>query len=298
MSHFDFEMDRLRRFGQCTPFGMWEFFVESGVDTTLPPMDQVDEFFTKAVLNFCNDSYAEMYGFESASKLEGKPLSFLFPMNEDNLKFLLDWIASDYRLKEYVSVEHDRLGKPRRFQNTVVAECEHRGDTKFITAALGTQQELDLHPTSAIEPTSPVFEPTEADRVFVISSFAPELNQNVDAIKEACKDYGLEAIRVDQQISSESIIRRIHDNLLKASYVIADLTHARPNCYYEIGFFDALLLARQVSSESHLLLVAQDISTDAHFDLRHRGIQQYDNAFTLMRTVQQWFHERGLKKVQ
>ena len=93
MSHFDFEMDRLRRFGQCTPFGMWEFFVESGVDTTLPPMDQVDEFFTKAVLNFCNDSYAQMYGFESASNLEGKPLSFLFPMNEDNLKFLLDWIA-------------------------------------------------------------------------------------------------------------------------------------------------------------------------------------------------------------
>jgi len=146
------------------------------------------------------------------------------------------------------------------------------------------------------EPHSPIFDRTNPKNVFVVTSFSKELEQNFDAIDRACKAFGLHAIRVDKEMSSESIIERIQRHLLDATYVIADLTQARPNCYYEIGFFDALLIARKASSKNHLLLVAQNIAEDAHFDLKHRGIEQYNNPFTLLGIVEAWFDSRGLTK--
>lgn len=146
------------------------------------------------------------------------------------------------------------------------------------------------------EPSSPIFDRTDPQRVFVVTSFSEELKQNFDAINRTCTEFGLNAIRVDNEISSESIVDRIQQHLLEATYVIADLTHARPNCYYEIGFFDALLIARNASSRNHLLLVAQNIIEDAHFDLKHRGIEEYDNPYTLMEVVEGWLTARGLSK--
>ena len=146
------------------------------------------------------------------------------------------------------------------------------------------------------EPCSPVFDRTNPHHVFLVTSFSKELDQNFEAIDRACKSFGLKAIRVDKEMSSDSIIDRIQRHLLDATYVIADLTQARPNCYYEIGFFDALLIARKASSENHLLLVAQNIAEDAHFDLKHRGIEQYDNPFTLLSVVEAWFTARGLAR--
>jgi len=130
-------------------------------------------------------------------------------------------------------------------------------------------------------------------KVFVVSSFSDKLNKSFDAIKRACESLSLSAVRADKEISSGAIIERVQQHLLDATYVIADLSEARPNVYYEVGFFDAILLARQASSDQHLLLVAKDIETDAHFDLRHRGIQQYSDAFDLMNIVERWLKERA-----
>lgn len=145
-------------------------------------------------------------------------------------------------------------------------------------------------------PVSPVFDRKDPERVFVITSFDSALEQNFDAIQDACRQFGMNAIRTDRELSSESVVERIQRHLLLSTYVVADLTHARPNCYYEIGFFDALLLAREEASEDYLLLVAQDIDEDAHFDLKHRGIQEYDNPFTLMKIVEAWLLARGRRK--
>ena len=148
----------------------------------------------------------------------------------------------------------------------------------------------------APEPPSPVFARTDPKKVFIVSSFSSRLSQNFDAIFRACANYNLTAVRVDKEMSSDSIIDRIQRHLLESTYVIADLTDARPNVYYEIGYFDAILFARRVKSETHLLLIAQDIQSDAHFDLRHRGIEKYDNPYTLMTVVEKWLDKRGLPR--
>jgi len=145
-------------------------------------------------------------------------------------------------------------------------------------------------------PRSRVFRPVDEKMVFIVTSFSSQLNKNYDAIRRASESFSLTATRVDKKISSESIPDRIIGHLLECNYVIADLTEARPNVYYEIGYFDGILEARGASSEDHLLLVAQDIASDAHFDLKHRGIQTYKDPFGLMEIVENWFTQHGLKK--
>jgi hypothetical protein len=67
-----------------------------------------------------------------------------------------------------------------------------------------------------------------------------QLEDVLDAIKEAAKCCGIEAERVDEPSSNERITDRILESIRKAEFVIADLTSARPNVYYEAGFAHAL----------------------------------------------------------
>lgn len=143
------------------------------------------------------------------------------------------------------------------------------------------------------EKRSPFDVGIQPDKAFVVMSYAPELAQSFEAISEACAESGAKAIRADKEISSAPVMDRIVLHLKESSYVIADLTKARPNVYYEVGYFDAICEARGVDSARQLLLVAHNVGVDAHFDLKHRGIEEYDNPFTLRKIVKNWF--QGLK---
>ena len=65
---------------------------------------------------------------------------------------------------------------------------------------------------------------------------SPELEDVLDAIKEACTRCGLHAERVDEPQSNERITDRILESIRSAQYVVVDLTGARPNVFYEAGY--------------------------------------------------------------
>lgn len=142
------------------------------------------------------------------------------------------------------------------------------------------------------EPLTTLDATVHHNKAFVVMSFAPEVRESFEAMKDACEKHGIKAVRVDQEISSGPIMERIIGHLKETKYVIADLTGARPNVYYEIGYFDALCEARGVDPAAHMLFVAKDIAVDAHFDLRHRGIEQYSSTFSLMKIVDRWLEQR------
>lgn len=64
----------------------------------------------------------------------------------------------------------------------------------------------------------------------------PELEDVLDAIKESAVRCGLQAERVDEPQTTERITDRILESLRQAEYVIVDLTHSKPNVYYEAGY--------------------------------------------------------------
>ncbi len=61
-----------------------------------------------------------------------------------------------------------------------------------------------------------------------------------DTIKDVASEDGFEAKRVDDPESNQRITPRILEWLKKAEFVIADLTHSKPNVYFEAGYAEAM----------------------------------------------------------
>lgn len=66
------------------------------------------------------------------------------------------------------------------------------------------------------------------------------LEDVLDALKDAATRCGLNAERVDEVESNERITDRILESIRRAEFVIADLTGARPNVFYEAGYAEGL----------------------------------------------------------
>jgi len=92
-----------------------------------------------------------------------------------------------------------------------------------------------------------------------IDSSRPELDDVLDAIKEAANRCGILAERVDEEQSNERITDRILAAITTAQHVIVDLTGERPNVFYEAGFAHGL---RKIP-----IYIAK-MGTNLHFDLK------------------------------
>lgn len=87
-------------------------------------------------------------------------------------------------------------------------------------------------------------------------------------IKRACQALGFDAERVDDIPFTGQITQKIKSSISLAQLVVADLTHSRPNVYYEVGFADAF--------DKPLLLVARE-DAEIHFDLAGEKVLFYRN---------------------
>jgi hypothetical protein len=63
-----------------------------------------------------------------------------------------------------------------------------------------------------------------------------DLADVLDAIKGAALRCGLRAERIDEQQSNDRVTDRILESIRRAEYVIVDLTHSKPNVFYEAGY--------------------------------------------------------------
>lgn len=104
--------------------------------------------------------------------------------------------------------------------------------------------------------------------IMAMSSEDPLLIDVHNCILNICSNHNVKAVRVDDIEHSGKITDQIIDSIEHADIIIADLTHERPNVYYEIGLAhgqknDVILLARK--------------STKLHFDLSGFNVIFYNN---------------------
>lgn len=90
----------------------------------------------------------------------------------------------------------------------------------------------------------------------------------LDAIKEAGQRCGVQAERVDDLQSNDRITDRILESIRKAEFVIADLTNARPNVYFEAGYAHACMKTP--------IYIARD-GTQLEFDLKDYPVIFFKN---------------------
>ncbi len=114
---------------------------------------------------------------------------------------------------------------------------------------------------------------------FVLMAIDPN-NYDIEdiycAIKETCLSFGITAYRADEIQHQESITNVILSELSACEYLIADLTHEKPNVYYEIGYAHAL-------KKNPILL--KRATTRVHFDLYVHNVISYRNATEVRKSL-------------
>ena len=110
---------------------------------------------------------------------------------------------------------------------------------------------------------------------FVIMPFNKEFDDIYKlGIKQAAKDCGVNAERLDEQLFGEGMLERIYRQIDVANFIIADLSDRNPNVFYELGYAHA-------KEKTCILLTREAI--DIPFDLKHKRHIVYGDSITYLK---------------
>ena len=151
---------------------------------------------------------------------------------------------------------------------------------RFDQAAVKTLDLTDLLlPTDAADlaqPGTANYRPNTAFIMMAIDDSKPELEDIRTGIKDVFKEFGIEAITANEIEHEEAITDRILAEIDTSEFLIADLTHERPNVYYETGHAHA---------RNKRVILVRKKGTKAHFDVAHRNCPEYENATGLKKLL-------------
>ena len=178
-----------------------------------------------------------------------------------------------------VYIHHDEdvvLGVDPPSHEEVPFEDAATAPKRFYKAATEILDLIDLlAPTdtdqSASSDTSS-YRPNTAFIMMAIDTSKPELEDVKNGIKDVFKELGIQAITADEIEHDGAITDRILDEIEASEFLIADLTHERPNVYYEIGHAHA---------RSKRVILFRKKGTTLHFDVVHRNCPEYENTTEL-----------------
>ncbi len=108
-------------------------------------------------------------------------------------------------------------------------------------------------------------------KVFIMMPFDPEFDDVYNLfIADALDEADCDVFRADDLRSQRSILQDIICSIVSCDLIVADLTGANPNVFYELGLAHAL--------RKPVILLTQDLS-DIPFDLKSYRVLQYDTHF-------------------
>ena len=109
-------------------------------------------------------------------------------------------------------------------------------------------------------------EAADAELVFVVCSFDPEMDPVFEAIAAAAAAVGLRAERVKDVQGDYRITEKILTLVRTARLIVADLSRDRPNVYFELGYARGL-------SKTVITILRTGATT--HFDVRDWTYLEY-----------------------
>ena len=111
---------------------------------------------------------------------------------------------------------------------------------------------------------------TASRKAFLAMPFRDEHRWIQNAIAAACREAGLELIRVDEQVMPGSnIITAIHHFIKESSFAFVVITGLNPNVLYELGLLHA-------ASKPTILLADRGTMDSLPFDLKTMMVVRYN----------------------
>jgi hypothetical protein len=118
--------------------------------------------------------------------------------------------------------------------------------------------------------------------IMPIDSNNPDLEDVHNAFKETCGKFGISAVRADEIEHQKQITDVVLQQIRECEFLIADLSYARPNVYYEIGYAHAI--------GKHPILFRKK-GTPLHFDLSVHNAPEFQNVTELKKKLESRFEE-------
>ena len=220
-----------------------------------------------------------------AGAARGSPL--LAEADTQELRHNTRQMLANVRFHQYrhtgVYIHHDEgmvLGVDPPSHEQVPFEDAATAPKRFVEAASEILDLIDLlSPTDAVESSSSdtsSYRPNTAFIMMAIDHSKPELEDIKNGIKEVFKEFGIHAIAADEIEHDGAITDRILDEIEASEFLIADLTHERPNVYYEIGHAHA---------RTKRVILFRKKGTTLHFDVAHRNCPEYENTTALKKKL-------------
>jgi PAS domain S-box-containing protein len=117
---------RYKAFLEHSSEGIWRYELDTPLDPSLPEDAQIEFIYRNARLAEANDAMATMYGYSRAEELMNVPLAqFLPPDDAEARAYMQRLVQSRYHVQNLESVERDRHGRIRYFENSMVPIFEN-----------------------------------------------------------------------------------------------------------------------------------------------------------------------------
>ena len=91
-----------------------------------------------------------------------------------------------------------------------------------------------------------------------------------DTIKPAIEEAGLDAYRVDQDPTTQVLIKAIEEHIRDSRICLADITTDNPNVWYEVGF--------ALASRKQVVFICENRRERFPFDIQHRKVVRYGSS--------------------
>lgn len=87
--------------------------------------------------------------------------------------------------------------------------------------------------------------------------------------KPIAHSQGFDAIRIDEKDNGKYKLDQIYNELSTADIIVSDLTHKRPNCYFETGYAMA-------KRKDEVVILCAKKGHRVHFDLTAYDVMRWD----------------------
>lgn len=220
----------------------WKYNNESREDVLskflCPFISREMTFLENEIFNMSSLGYIRIFKTE-------KPIDSDWPINKENFK--------KAHLKK---VKFGDITLKYEYERELIKILEE-GD---VTKELYREAIILIETGKYKELRAKILEETKGKYSFFVYPFE---NKDVDhnyeyVIKPTVKQYQFEIQRIDEISTTDEITDDILNSISKSRFIVADLTDARPNCYYEVGYAHSL--------GKPVIILAKE-GTKRHFDI-------------------------------